>query len=500
MQNVLSYLNSVLDAYWEQSRFQLLLYFAIGTVLLMEKKKWKRVTFGWFEILCFLGLMNPITVNIAYRIWGESIAYYCRQFSLIPTFIIIAYALTLMYIRTKKGRRIAIVIFFVVYVVMNGNFIYSAEWYTKAENFYKVPKDVVEICEYFDLSEEKVRVAAPVAISPYLRQCKNIIQIQGRYVEYDKIEAENLQSDKGALEALQIAAQNECDYLIVKNDSEIKREYIKEGYESCYETNGYLIYKVSGFERWKRVYDEENRLISNTYIDSNGNNKMSTLGYSTICYTYGVDNKVQEEKYYDQYEKPIALINGEYAVKYKYDKRGNIVQLTYLDENDNTIMTKLGYSMINYTYDRKGNRLSEHYYDNYGRPQALSTEQYGCFYEYDENDNIIEVKYVDRKDDVTIISYGYGIVRYWYDNDGNKAKEFYYDDEGKPQKLELGQFGCMYSYNEKGHVDTITYIDENGEKMERIDGISSVKYIYDTNGNRTGQIFYNLENKEITVE
>ena len=87
MRNIILYLNSVLDTYWGQSRYQLLLYLSIVIILLMEKEAWKKITFGWYGILCFIGLMNPVTVKITSKIWGKDVAYYCRQISLIPIFI-----------------------------------------------------------------------------------------------------------------------------------------------------------------------------------------------------------------------------------------------------------------------------------------------------------------------------------------------------------------------------------------------------------------------------
>ena len=90
MQSILVYLENVLATYWGQSKYQLFLYIAIIVILLLEKEAWKKITFGWYGIVCFIGLLNPITVKITSKVWGESVAYYCRQVSLIPIFVIIA--------------------------------------------------------------------------------------------------------------------------------------------------------------------------------------------------------------------------------------------------------------------------------------------------------------------------------------------------------------------------------------------------------------------------
>ena len=269
MQNIISYLNSILDTYWGQSRYQLLLYLSIGIILLVEKNFWKKATFAWYAILCFIGLMNPLTVKITSRIWGENVAYYCRQISLIPIFVIIAYGMVLVLRRFRKKYKILIVVCVSLCICVNGQIIYGEGWYTKAENFNKIPDEVIEIADFFQNQEKKIRVAAPTSLSAYLRQCYNIIQLQGRYANDQNIESE-LQSDEPDADAvMQYAGENECDYIVVKGQDDIRNIYETAGYIECFRTKNYLVYKVEGVERWARVYNDKNQMVEKIYLDRN---------------------------------------------------------------------------------------------------------------------------------------------------------------------------------------------------------------------------------------
>ena len=431
MQSILAYLENVLATYWGQSKYQLFLYIAIIVILLMEKESWKKITFAWYGLVCFVGLLNPITVKITSKVWGESVAYYCRQISLIPIFIIIAYGIIRLLSIVEGEKKLILATFVTGLIVMNGYQIYQESWYTKADNYSKIPVQIIELAEFFEEQGETVRVAAPTNISAYLRQYENVVQIQGRNV-WDGVIEEQLQSDRpDVINIMQHAGKLECDYIIVKGDELVQNIYTLAGYKPCFKMDMYLIYKVEGVERWRRIYDEKNRLEKKEYLDEYDDIIIcAEVGYATIRYTYDIKGNKETEHYYDDEGNAIALSKGHYGVKYQYNDDKRISETIYVDQNDNPIITKNGYAIVKYTYDVKGNKDAEYYYDDEGNAIELSAGYYGIKYKYNDDKRISEVMYVDQNGKPVIIANGYAIVKYTYDEKGNKEAEYYYDDKG----------------------------------------------------------------------
>lgn len=498
MQNVVNYLKNVSDANWEQSKFQLLFCLAIIVILLLEKETWKKNTFAWYAVICVIGLLNPITVKITSKIWGESVAYYCRQFSLIPIFMMIAYGMVLLIAKAKELLKVIIIFFFLILIVINGKLIYQENWYVKAQNFEKIPNDVIQIVGYFNTLGEKVKIAVPTSLSSYVRQYDNIIQVQGRQAEYNEIEnlAEN---ESDVMEKMQFCAKESCDYLITRFNDETEEIYEKAGYDVCYRTDNYLVYKVEKVERKKNIYDSENRVIKTININDHDEISCEKDGYAIISYEYDSLGNILMESYYDEKEKPIKLSSGEHAVKYKYDKKQRIVEKIYLDENGKLTQIEDGYAIIKFLYDDKGNKIGEYYFDNNNLPKALETGQYAVNYKYDEMGRVAQIIWLDENNNPIITEYGYAIVNYTYDNYGNKVKESYYDKNEKPISLEEGQHAIEYCYDDNHHVISKTYIGQDGNKVQLSYGYTTVKYNYDGDGNKVSEYYYDLNGQMIKL-
>lgn len=435
MQNIVWYLNSVLDTYWGNSRYELLLYLATIIILLLEKKTCKRALFGWYGILCFIGLFNPVTARITFEIWGESVAYYCRQISLIPIFMMIAYGIVLLLSIIKKECKIIIVIFITLFVCVNGNMIYSENWYTKADDFNKIPESVIEIARFLKGQGESIRVGAPTSISAYLREYMNIIQIQGRYADDVFLEQELQTEYPDVDDIMQYAGDIACDYIVVKGADKVSDIYRQNGYIESFKTDNFLVYKVEGVKRWRHIYDKENRMVEKIFLDEENNMSYSDEGYSFVKYSYDLEGNVLTEHYYDEKGEKTSLYTGEYGVVYKYDEEGNKAQISYLGRNDETIMLTSGYAIIQYTYDDKGNKIRDHYFDTNGKPISLDLGQYGALYKYDSENRLVEMKFLDKSDEIFETNMGYATIKYIYDFNGNKLDEKYYDSSGNEVKI-----------------------------------------------------------------
>lgn len=431
MQNIFSYLNSILEVYWGQSRYQLLLYLSIGIILLKEKEAWKKIVFGWYGIVCFIGLMNPVTVKITSRIWGESVAYYCRQFSLIPNLIVMSYGIVLLYTKVHEKKRMILVALMILFICMSGNNIYQESWYTMANNYEKIPKDVVEIANYLKKHESMVKIAVPTSIGGYLRQYSNVIQSQGRVVYDSDMENELQNENPNVYEIMSKAGESGCDYLVAQNYKNVEGLYKEAGYILCLKTDNYVVYKVESVDRWQYKYDDLNRLEACTFWNSNNIISNSPDGYAIKKIHYNDKGEIQSEYYYDANGIPVVASEGQCGVIYEYDNSGNVIQITYCDEKAKPVIAIYGYAIARYEYDKKGNRIKVNYYDEDDKPMALETGQYGERYEYNENGKIKRKIFVDANDMQIQLSIGYSSIVYEYDKDGNKIDEKFYDINGK---------------------------------------------------------------------
>lgn len=499
MQNIILYLKSILNTYWGQSRYQLLLYLSIGIILLIEKKDWKRITFGWYGILCFIGLMNPITVKITSKIWGENVAYYCRQISLIPVFIIIAYGIVLVLYRLRGMHKMLAVILMTLCICVNGNIIYSESWYTKAENFNKIPNEVIEIADFFQNQDESIRLIAPTSVSAYLRQYYNIVQLQGRYVRDENMEAGLLSDDPDVDIIMQHAGEIECDYIVVKGKDDIRNIYESAGYTACFRTENYLVYKVEGIERWKRIYDKKNQMVEKIFVDGNDNVISSDKGYAIVKYYYDLNGELLSEHYFDSQEQKIALYSGEYGVSYKYDEKGHKIQISYLDKKDKLLVTTNGYAIVKYVYDEAGKKTGDYYYNENEEPVSVSKGQYGQAYEYYKDGKLYKRIYLDQNGDPMMTEYGYAIVQYTYDENGNVESEHYFDADNNPISLSLGQYGVIYKYQNNTLME-MEYVDDTDEVFDTKLGYARVKYIYDSSYNNVGKEYYDLSGNEVMLD
>lgn len=366
MQNIFSYLNSILEVYWGQSKFQLLLCIAILIILLLEKETWKKITFGWYAIVCFIGLLNPITVKITSKIWGESVAYYCRQFSLVPTFLIIAYGVGLLYKKICGKKKVVIFLALLLTICVNGNNMYQETWYTKADNYEKIPNDIIQIGDFFENLNENVRVATTTGVGSYLRQYANVLQMQGRGCGYENFEIWLQDSEPNALNIISEAGQIGCDYVVAIKNNNSEKYYNEAGFYSCFETDNYMIYKVENVKRWKNRYDEKNRIVDTVYLDEDGNVTKTDKGYSEIKYTYDNYGNKLNEYFFDENLNPTPAEIGQYGTICTYDCIGRLVQVTYVDGEGESADTVYGYSVIKYYYDKNGDRQEEGYYKSNG--------------------------------------------------------------------------------------------------------------------------------------
>lgn len=93
-----------------------------------------------------------------------------RIFWLIPFSVIICYALVELIFKLPEKARTISFVFAVLFIILTGKYVYSNEYFSKAENPYHVPDTVVKICDEIVIPGREVMASIPAEFVQYVRQ------------------------------------------------------------------------------------------------------------------------------------------------------------------------------------------------------------------------------------------------------------------------------------------------------------------------------------------
>lgn len=173
---------------------------ALLFLYLKEKSREWHPTLLYSSLLLLAVIFNPVTAKLMTKFMsGEEV--YWRMFWLLPMLPVIAYVAVCILEEQKETKKKAVVflaLFFVV--VLSGDFVYTGNTivyngssffelgknFEKANNPYKVPDEVIEVCEIIEKEDggkknHSPRVIVPWELVSYIRQYDaNIEMLYGR--------------------------------------------------------------------------------------------------------------------------------------------------------------------------------------------------------------------------------------------------------------------------------------------------------------------------------
>lgn len=221
---------------------------ALIYLLLKEKRKHIRILFVYVPIILLLLFFNPLFAKVLYAFVGNEIYY--RILWLIPMTVVIAYAVIHFY-GTLRGRfRITFACVCSVLLVISGSYIYSNLYFSKADNLYHIPGEVVDICDAIEVEGREVMAVFPAEMLQYVRQYSPVVcmpygreQTVYRWYVYDELyqvmEAEVIDVPRLA----ELAKERLCHYIILPQDREMKGNLLEYDYILFDTIDGYDIYQ-----------------------------------------------------------------------------------------------------------------------------------------------------------------------------------------------------------------------------------------------------------------
>ena len=261
------YLQSVVSGYWGESSFRWLFYISLLIVFFIEKDKEKRRIIFWYPLVAYLFMISPVWHYIGAKAWGtDSLGYYFRQFSLVPIFITIAVALTLLIKSFSPVVKVISVVLICGIIIRCGSgLMYKHESYgfERSENIYKIPSDLMEICDYMDGVDSDPVVVMSADLSALARQYDASLHLKVEAREYvNRLSWELLADSPDVAYLMERCCSEGADYIVAKNLDSVRGCFLNHGYIPCYETNKYLLYECSGYPGEKIIFDERDRVVN----------------------------------------------------------------------------------------------------------------------------------------------------------------------------------------------------------------------------------------------
>lgn len=208
--------------------------------------------------MVFFGIyFFPVTAKVImeYCIGAE---VYWRMFWILPLPAVVAYAFAFHLKAPLPARKkAALAAGAALVIAVTGSAVYTPQNFSRADNIYKVPQNVVELCDRIEEDAKMRGVSGKKAVVvnellPYVRQYDAGIQMAyGRNALRDKgFENKNCKKiyqlmcgAQGDFQEIKKYSKMEgCNYLVYYKDNLASEALVELGYETVAEVEGYCIY------------------------------------------------------------------------------------------------------------------------------------------------------------------------------------------------------------------------------------------------------------------
>ncbi len=226
-----------------------LLLVSILWIFLKEKDKMKKLLLCGVPLLFLFVYWCPFTGILFMKLLGQNV--YWRLLWLILLAVVIPYAVCIL----LKGlsdiqRQVAFVVLMGV-LALAGKPVLSKEWFEPSTNVYKLPQNVIEVCE---LLPSNIHALVSNRLMPYIRQCDPTITLEyGRnslvyngITETEKeeqilyLEVQKSEIDLAVLAPL--AKKQGCTFLVFSSNRTYIGNWKDYGYKEYASTDEFCIF------------------------------------------------------------------------------------------------------------------------------------------------------------------------------------------------------------------------------------------------------------------
>ena len=169
-ENGIGYLAACLNLYLGGCGYLLLFLCAVGYILVKGSKEEKELFIPGTVVL-LLTVYNPIAPVILDKVFDVSSEYY-RLFWIAPVIVLVPFVAAKLIVGGKNGKeRVFVAVFVIVTGCLAGKFVYE-EGFSKSENIYKIPDELIEIAEMIheDSDEEYAKAFFEYEYNMEIRQ------------------------------------------------------------------------------------------------------------------------------------------------------------------------------------------------------------------------------------------------------------------------------------------------------------------------------------------
>ncbi len=364
----------------------------------------------------------------------------------------------------------------VVYTDAEDNLIYNGDFYAKKEFFYYDNGNISDIY-YYGTDGEK-------CTGPYGYAHASII--------YD---------NKGFIQEVDYYNENNYPVITVFGYAKAQHVHDKKGnltQASVFDTDGNPvvalptdIYRyVSGFSTIRRVYDEKNMLISETYYDENDEPMLCTGEYARLDTAYH-KGLLSEVSYYDVNGEPKTCNIGFEKFTKEYNEFDLAINWRYCNADGTLSETTWGYSRIELEYDENRNIKSYSFYDENDR--LVMTEDNIARQElvWDDRGLLSEQSNYDTVGNLVVSTAGYAKNVKEYNESGLLTKDIYYDQNEEPVYVpDQGYARYEAAYDEYGDCTYKSYYDVDGQLVMTNYGYAEYKAWYDSKAQKVEEAYY----------
>lgn len=253
---------------------------------------------------------------------------------------------------------------------------------------------------------------------------------------------------------------------------------------------------VSGL---KRTFDARGRVLSFTYVNSEGN-PTEQEGVYLVAKTRNAIGAVVEERYFGFGDAPVSGPAGAHRVVHEVDEHGVDLSIRYYDAKGQPTLAQ-GAHVERLKNDANGNILETRFFDVQGAPTR--SEYFGAAIVRrvrDARGNLTSLALFDEQERPVVGATHFAVMKRRYDAQDLLIESAYFGVDGAPLRLkDLGNAILRQTRDARGNVIVERFYDERGAPMLGTEHYHRVDIAYDQRDNPVSFRYFDLNGARATV-